>query len=426
MRRAVAAIMGVGLLVACDDGRRAERDLGADALVVVSPWRDAGASGPTPGQFADGHIPTDAAAEEGLQTDGGSADVRSIDGASPEVTVPSGPLVIYLAPSGLDARDGLSPQSAILTLRRAQSVLEALKPERDVEIQIAAGTYYGQTVIWTYTTPSHHVRLMPFGGGKTRPIFDGCLEDKPTDVVAGCPGGTWFTLRHANGEHTNLRFDYIHVTRYQTAISLDGLRNAEATSNGGNTIYGCYFSDIGNRYQPGLASSTAALRLVSSDDNLISNTHFVDIINAGNTATTGRCGRLHAIYVAHLSDRNRILRNRFARGCGDPIRLRDFSNNNVISENTFIQIGATAACTDWYCDHDVPNNPCTKIGPECPSWNNEFRDNILDKDWNCEPLGVFHYFQGETTSGCAPPSAGAGRLFTSGNTQASTPCSPAQ
>lgn len=206
------------------------------------------------------------------------------------------------------------------------------------------------------------------------------------------------------------------MQRYQTAISLNGSRNAAGTSNSHNRIYGCYFHQIGSGFNPALAPSTAAVRLVNSDDNEIVNSHFVSIVNAT------KCGLLHAIYAAHMSDRNQIRGNRFESGCGDPVRLRDFSNDNVIRNNTFKKIGVAAAYTDWYCDHEV-NTACTKPTPECPSWDNQFRDNTLDGDWSCKALGVFKYFQDDTTKGCSPPSAGAKRLYTSGNTKTAVPCS---
>jgi hypothetical protein len=258
--------------------------------------------------------------------------------------------------------------------------------------------------------PEHRIRFMPRDDDRNRPVFDGCLAS------GACPGGTWLTLRHAGGEETNLHFEYIRVQRYGTAISLNGDRNAEPTSNGSNRIYGCYFDRIGNVFNASLSPSTAAVRLVNSDDNEIANNHFVDVVNA----TSG--GLIHALYVAHMSDRNRIERNRFVRSTGDPVRLRDYSNDNVVRDNTFIQVGTTAGYTDWYCDHDARTD-CTKPTAECPSWNNQFRDNTLDGSFTCDPLGVWELFQDDTTTGCAPPSATAARVRTSGNVQTPTPCS---
>lgn len=367
---------------------------------------DAAASD-APSAPQDGARPEDAAA-----ADAASPGDAALSDATPATDAPSTapPLQLFMDPAGDDANDGLSLATPVLTLSRVHAILVDLAPDREVEVRIAPGTYRGQTVVWRHTMPGHRIRFMPRDDDRTRPVFDGCLAS------GDCPGGTWLTLRHTGGEETNLHFEYIRVQRYGTAISLNGDRNAEAASNGSNRIYGCYFDRIGNVFEPSLAPSTAAVRLVNSDDNEIANNHFVDVINT----TSG--GLIHAIYVAHMSDRNRIERNRFARSTGDPVRLRDYSNGNVVNDNRFIKVGTTAGYTDWYCDHDARSD-CTKPAPECPSWNNQFRDNTLDGDWSCGPLGVWHYFQDETTTGCSPPAAGAHRVRTSGNVQTTTPCS---
>jgi hypothetical protein len=346
----------------------------------------------------------------------GPSDATAIDAdAAAQADAGSPVLTIYLSPTGDDAKSGLSPAQSILTLDRAQKIISATQPAGEVEVRIAPGDYYGQTVVWTYTMPNHVIRFMPLAGGKVRPVFDGCLKANPTDPGTDCPGGTWFRLKHSQGQKTNLHFDYIWVQRYQTAISLNGSRNSAGASNGFNRIYGCYFKNIGTQYNTALQPSTAAVRLVNSDDNEIANNHFVDVINHTS------CGLLHAIYAAHMSDRNLIRANRFKNGCGDPLRFRDFSNYNVIRDNKLIKIGVNAGYTDWYCDHDV-NTACTKPGPECPSWENQFRDNLLDGDYSCNPLSGFKYFQDETTTGCSPPSPTAKRLYTSGNTKTAVPC----
>ncbi len=325
------------------------------------------------------------------------------------------PLQIYLSPKGSDKSSGTSPGKPILTLARAQQVIAALKPQTDVEVRIAPGTYHGQKVAWTYTMPGHKIHFMTLKGDKTRPVFDGCLEQNPKDLKKGCPGGTWFTLKHAKGQKTNLHFYYIRVQRYQTAISLNGDRNSPKTSNGNNRVYGCYFYKIGNVFNNALKPSTAAVRLVNSTYNYIGNNHFINIINSKSA------GLLHALYIAHLSSHNQIIGNKFSANAGDPVRLRDFSNYNQIRKNNFIKSGIAAGYTDWYCNHDIYTN-CTKKGPECPSWENQFRDNTLNGNYACQPLAAFKYFQGDTAKGCAPPAKGAKRLYTSGNVKPK-PCS---
>ena len=304
------------------------------------------------------------------------------------------PLAIHMSPTGDDLRCGFTADTSVLTLGRVQEILVSAVSarDRDIEVRIAPGIYRNQTVRWKFTMPDHTVKFMPLRNDKNRPIFDG----------SGTQKATWFQLDHADGQATNLVFHYIKVQNYGTAINFHGNREDIHGFNSFNQIYGSYFLDIGQ-------NSTAAVKLVNSRNNRIVNSHFVNIISRSG------CSSLHALYVAHMSSGNQILRNRFKNGCGDPIRIRDYSNDNVINENHLIKIGRKAGYTDWYCDHDVRTD-CTKPAAECPSWNNQFRNNILERNfWRILPLKDFHYFQDAKATGCSPPSSDARRLRTSGN-----------
>jgi len=305
----------------------------------------------------------------------------------------NGPLVVFMGPNGRDQNSGFTLNTPILTLKRAQHVLrdQLRNRHRDVEIRIGAGTYRNQTVRWTFTMPAHTITFMPLLDDKNRPVFDG----------SSTKDATWFRLDHADGRKTNLVFHYIRVENYSTAIDFRGNRDRTEGFNSSNRIFGSYFFNIGK-------GSTAAVRLVHSKNNEIINSHFVDVLRSDG------CGQLHALYVAHMSSGNQILRNRFENSCGDPIRIRDYSNDNIINENNLIRVGVNAAYTDWYCDHDERSD-CTKKTPECPSWDNQFRENVLDKNFAGERLSVFRLFQDDEARGCKKPAPNSTRLRTSGN-----------
>ncbi|AWV90062.1 hypothetical protein DN745_12240 [Bradymonas sediminis] len=314
-----------------------------------------------------------------------------------------------MSPNGSDSRDGTTRAKAVQTMSRVQQILRSSSPETDVEVRVLPGRYRGQKVNWTFSVPGHRVKFTRVAGESERPVFDGCLS------ANNCPGGTWFKLSRSDGAETRLVFHYLRIENYQTAISLNGSRNAEARSNGSNEIFGCYFYRIGNIFNSAVNPSTAAVRLVNSDDNKIINNHFVDIINTRSPAL------LHAIYIAHMSDRNQILRNSFRNNAGGPIRVRDYSNDNIINDNTFKKSSNDAAYSEWYCDNDTRDD-CTKPTPECPSWGNQFRENHLNGTYACGALRAFIYYQDDSATGCSPPSPNARRLRTSGNTSSSTPC----
>ena len=110
----------------------------------------------------------------------------------------------------------------------------------------------------------------------------------------------------------------------------------------------------------------------------------------------------------------------FKNVSGDAIRVRDYGYGNVIVENRISKAGATAY-SEWFCDA-ANLSACTKAD-ECWSWENQFRDNLLDGSYDCTPLRVWTYLQRNRPANCTRPDRGADRLHTSGNTQTSAPCS---
>jgi hypothetical protein len=320
---------------------------------------------------------------------------------------PASTFDIFLAPGGNDAAEGRSRGQPVKTLDRVHAILEKEKPAADVRVLIAPGTYRGQEVRWTYVNHDFQIRFEPLDRRGGRPVFDGC--SKEGGRAGQCGGATWFILAHQSGKPTNLVFDSLRIQNYQTAISFNGNRNAIHTSNGRNIIRNCYFYRIGDISDPeNIRPSTAAVRLVNSKENIIENNDFIDIINVN------RGGLLHAIYLAHHADSNRIDNNRFINHSGDAVRVRDFSNGNVITRNRFEKAGTGGAYSEWYCDHDARSD-CTKATPECPSWENVFRDNLIGTNFDGQALPEFVFYQGDSTSGCEKPAPDAQRLISSGN-----------
>ena len=369
-----------------------------DLSIFVSRW---GSNDPDADLNNDGIV--DAADLSILVSNWGEA----VGGSEPEDTV------YYLSPIGSDSNDG-SEQSPVLSLQEINNRLEQNPPENNVRIIIASGRYYNQRVQWTYYSTNNYVRFEA-EDVNNRPVFDGCTQS------GVCGGGIFFTCRPANGEYTNLHFWYLRIENYQTAMSLGGRRGpydhlndqAHDEYSGGNTIYGVWFENIGNIFNPALSPSTAVIMLVNSRENLIQNNHFVNAINATSPHL------IHAVYAAHHSSYNEIRNNRFEENSGDAIRVRDHSDFNSITGNTLINAGFYGY-SDWFCDHTTRDD-CTKYnggdGYECPSWGNEFRNNLLGTQYNSTSnIGVFIYYQDyELSYECIPPGSETRRLRTSGN-----------
>lgn len=331
-----------------------------------------------------------------------------------------GPFQLFLAPAkdgGKDSNDGLSLQRPILTLNRAQEIIKNQPSNQDFEVRIAPGRYFCQQVDWRYTLPDYTITFK--GDKDDRPVFDGCFAD---GTCIDDPSPMWFQLHGDGGcnkegtenEPSNIHFEYIRVERYRRAIDIRGGRL--------NSIYGCYFKNIGNTFNKDVVyGSSSAVGLCNSDDNEIVNSHFVDIINTSScwyrekdtVIRKKQCDTIiHAIYIAHNSDRNQIIGNRFKNGSGIAIKLRDYSNENLIERNDFTKFGIYKAVSDKGYPPD-----------ECPNWGNKVFNNRFDGDYNCNRLHAFLQEPKEVPKDCFPPFKGADRLRTSGNDLTESPCS---
>lgn len=267
-------------------------------------------------------------------------------------------LAVHVAPDGNDRAKGASEAEAVATLQRALKLAESADDAglTQVRIVLKAGTYKAQSA----TTRGHKdgVPITITSGSGGRAVFDGDGQ-----------GGTWLTLKpRGGGQPSNLKLAGLDVTNYETAIDVDGNRNKPEVWAGGLEIRDNRFSKIGDIARVGAPPSTAAIRLVNSDQNVIANNLFTNIRNEKN------CPLLHALYVAHGSTDNLIEGNTFEDSCGDAVRFRDRSDNNVVRRNSFTDAWSRSPVSDWFCNPKQRSN-CTKEEGECPSMNLLVEDN---------------------------------------------------
>lgn len=276
-------------------------------------------------------------------------------------------LNIYLSPTGSDTKDGLSPTNAILSLNRAHQIATSRfrSAPTDIQINIAPGVYYNQSVTWTATHPDFYVIFKATNPTK-KPVFDGRLNANQSLGEKR----SFFTLKKV-GAMTNVTFQDLSMRYYTEAISLSGNREEVTTGfNGNNKILSCSFDRIGSLYNidqttPGYA----VVRLSNSRQNQIRGNSFTNIKNRNDGAL------LHALYISSHSSHNTIEGNSFINHGGDPIRIRDFSNFNIINVNEFNRAGSNGY-SEWFCEK-ASEPTCTKVDPECPSWGNIFTRNIV-------------------------------------------------
>lgn len=289
-------------------------------------------------------------------------------------------VVIHVSPSGSDASEGGSEAQAVATIQRAVKLAEAAPAGTlGARIVLKPATYKGQT----FETRGNRegVPIAITSASTERAVFDGDEQ-----------GGTWMKLKPRGGRPSNVRILGIEVTNYEIAIDVHGNRNNPDMWAGGVEIRDSRFANIGDIARPGAAPSTAALRLVNSDRNVIVGNQFVGIRN------NSQCPLIHALYVAHGSTNNLIEGNTFEDSCGDAIRFRDRSDNNVVRKNTFTDAWSRSPVSDWFCN-PAQRSDCTKAVGECPSIGNLVEENKVTAR-NSPVAATFVPYGGEPPASC--------------------------
>jgi hypothetical protein len=317
----------------------------------------------------------------------------------PAVDQATAPFRVYLSPTGLDTNSGLSPAEPINTLSRAQQVLQKAAPAADVEVRIEQGVYVAPPSTWTFVVPGRTVSFLPidYEYGETaadiagRPVFRG---DGTT--------GFWLTAQlpegHPGGD-IGLRFYYLQVDLYDRGgltidggfTTVDGIRRPASSGHNGNTIAGMYFTRLGSRWSGTTHHGFGAVDLVNSSNNLVLDNHFSRLENVG----TGE-DLIHGVYLAHHSTGNSVRGNRFEIISGDPIRIRNDSNDNDVFHNVFERTGRFALYSDWFCDAECAREE--NRARECPSHGNVFRENDIGSGYSASTISDWHLAQGEMDS----------------------------
>jgi hypothetical protein len=285
-----------------------------------------------------------------------------------------------------------------------------MDPTTDVEVRIAQGTYVAGQTTWTTFLDGHMITFLPVdyvigGPAPTRPVFRSDGSDS-----------WWLRAQLSStdpGRTTGLRFYYLRVEKYHEGglmingryETVNGHRVPGSTGANGNTIYGMYFYQLGSKYTTLAGYGFAALDLVNSSDNLIRNSHFINVENEDPYGNY-----IHGVYLAHGSSNNQITGNRFQVVSGDAVRIRNRSSDNEITGNTMDRVARTAYVVDWFCDGDC----VTSTNPqECAGQGNKFHGNDLVSGY----LGSSHPASllvptGQRHTGPGCPALTADRLMT--------------
>lgn len=266
---------------------------------------------------------------------------------------------LYISKNGCDNNNGKNIYSAIKTLNKAQYILKIKKIKTDIRIFIDSGTYTNQIVEWSFFN-------------KSNIIIQGLIKESPP-IFDGEGSKICFNFFKQNGKCSNVTLKNIKITNYHQGIIFNGDRdNPYKGWNGNNKIINITFENIGSMYSKNKKYSSSAICFVNSRFNLIKNCTFKNIININKN---NEDILIHAVYLAHYSSNNVIENCKFNNVSGDPIRVRDESNNNIIKNNVFRKTGSHSYFSEWYCSSETTSKKCTKYDGECSSFGNKFIDN---------------------------------------------------
>lgn len=283
-------------------------------------------------------------------------------------------LTLYVNPAKGNDAAACGKADPCKTLRGAHNLLVSARPNENVTISVAKGTFnYPAGFVWKYTRLPYTIRIT--GAGITSTVLDG----------KGAPG-TWLTIATPLSKAANITVANMTIRNYGTAITAQGVRTSEKSGwISGVVIDRMSFSRIGGKYTTTKADTYAAVRFVNARKSIIKNSKFTNIENAK------RGELMHAVYLAHYSSDNRVTSNSISVVSGDPLRTRDSSSRNTFSSNRLVKTGVAAHYSDWYC---TGGPECTKGSRECPSANNVFKDNALGVGYTGKRIATFQLFFG--------------------------------
>jgi Right handed beta helix region len=356
--------------------------------------------------------------------------VTAFSAVASAVTAAASTFHVYLAPSakgGSDRHTGLTTSSPVLTLARAQQVLEQHRPAGNVVVLIEQGTYVAGQTTWQFYVPGHMITFMPinYTVGHHRPPGGDPVFADPKTRNGTHVGQTWFTavlppapspLHH--GGSTRLRFYYLAIEDYTQAISFNGLGGhsghnktfyiQENAGLNGNDVSGMTFYDIGDLYAPvpPPGAGYGVILFTNSSHDTIYNNTFDHIRNSGDH------DELHGLYITHFSSNNTADKNLFEDTNGEPVKVRDRSNYNNVFSNRFDSTGGVAAYLDDFCDATCVRTADTKKYRECASYGNRFEFNTIEPGPIVDLIPPGEHYAGGP--GCSIP-AGQERVYLHGN-----------
>ncbi len=269
--------------------------------------------------------------------------------------------VLHLSPKGSDSADGATAGQSLASLGKALAIARSKAPGgADIVLRFEPGNYGGQLLDVNWIPGDGRRLVLDGGSAPAQAAFDGVSSPS-----------TWMQIRGARGLHSNVTVRGFAVRGYRQAIVFAADWRDSEPWHSGNLIENNSFENIG-QFRKEVKPALGALSLLNTRDSIVRGNRFINVRNLE------ACAGLHAIYIAGGSSGNLVEGNLFEGGCGDTIKVRDRSNDNVIKGNTFNNQTGKALFLDSFCDARK-QSACEGKQQECPSWNNSFVDNVVDE-----------------------------------------------
>lgn len=274
------------------------------------------------------------------------------------------PMVIYVSPTGDDANYGAHPDSAVKTLARAQSLAYFTRGDRPLEVVLAGGSYQDWGSIWYHYHPDFPTVIRASGSGG-RPTYSG-------------KGSTRFGLAIRPANYANMNLTVRGLSFW------DGVNGIQVSNSTGVSLVDITLYRIGGKFAGG-RSGVGALHLSNADGVRLMYSKIKNVENLGSEGP-----QIHGIYATAGSSGLEVRWTEFSTISGDPVRLRDGSDNAVIAASTFSYAGSKSIVSDWYnksagerpstgsrfgysqigVGYDrvrLPDTYCFDLGAQCPS-----------------------------------------------------------
>lgn len=227
---------------------------------------------------------------------------------------------VYVAPDGDDSGPG-TRQDPFASLHRANTLLEATRPDTPVHVHLRAGTYAEAGTRWTYA--SEHSLTIAADDGLATFTGQNAYADYLVKIIPSETGAS-IDLRMAN-----LRF-----TAATNGLQLKNLRDA--------VLSDVRFDHLGTHYSP-VGTGYAALSIQNVSHVSVQRPTFSNLVN-----TPEQLALIHAIYAANDADDVTVTDVAINRVSGDPLRFRNGSDRFHITGGTIRNAGEFTAFSEWF------------------------------------------------------------------------------